>query len=209
MSGFVSVTNVFGSGNSMCAQSGQSIQCWGSNIDGEVGTGVFTAHWSPYAVPGTYVSAYGGGDAVCANTTFGTVNCWGGGGSRFGLSGSSNGLYVPTAAPEWIGASSMYILDGDACGIFSDGSMRCAGSNSSGELGTGTTGGSTATPAAIPGLSNVTSMSGAEFSLLVGLGHEYVCAVSNGAAYCWGDNVAGELGNGTTTASYVPTPVIF
>lgn len=40
------------------------------------------------------------------------------------------------------------------------------------------------------------------------VGHGHTCAVSNeGRAYCWGYNVNGQLGEGTTTSRLTPTPV--
>ncbi len=41
----------------------------------------------------------------------------------------------------------------------------------------------------------------------ISAGSVHTCAVANGAAFCWGDNSAGELGNGTKTNSNVPVPV--
>ena len=36
----------------------------------------------------------------------------------------------------------------------------------------------------------------------------YTCGVTvDGRAYCWGDNRAGQLGNGTRTLSFTPVPV--
>ena len=40
-------------------------------------------------------------------------------------------------------------------------------------------------------------------------GDLHSCAVKqNGATDCWGDNLGGELGDGTTTARLTPTPVV-
>src|SRR5204863_1132362 len=41
-----------------------------------------------------------------------------------------------------------------------------------------------------------------------GRGCTYTCGIrSSGAAYCWGLNTYGQLGNGTTTNSATPMPV--
>src|SRR5690606_1462446 len=41
----------------------------------------------------------------------------------------------------------------------------------------------------------------------ISVGDQYSCAVANGAAYCWGQNTSGSLGNNSTTTSYVPVAV--
>ncbi|MGH2348555.1 MAG: hypothetical protein ACRDFT_03695, partial [bacterium] len=39
--------------------------------------------------------------------------------------------------------------------------------------------------------------------------HVPTCAIAtDGVAYCWGSNQYGQLGNGTTTPSVEPTPVV-
>jgi alpha-tubulin suppressor-like RCC1 family protein len=43
----------------------------------------------------------------------------------------------------------------------------------------------------------------------VDVGDSHTCGVAaGGIAYCWGDNFAGQLGNGTTTQSNVPVKVL-
>ena len=39
-------------------------------------------------------------------------------------------------------------------------------------------------------------------------GGEHACAIESGAAYCWGENYSGELGDGNNTNSSVPVAVV-
>ena len=46
------------------------------------------------------------------------------------------------------------------------------------------------------------------YSTVLSAGEDHTCMLkSNGAAYCWGDNSVGQLGNGTTEASMTPVKV--
>jgi hypothetical protein len=72
------------------------------------------------------------------------------------------------------------------CGVVSDGTVRCWGSNSLAELGDGTTI-DRHVPTIVPGLTNVLAVAAAE-------GH--TCALrSGGEVFCWGDNKFGQVGN--------------
>lgn len=84
------------------------------------------------------------------------------------------------------------------CSI-SAGNVKCWGDNSLGQLGTGDTNMRT-TPTNVTGLP-VNSVE----SLAVGTGS--VCAISQGAVYCWGNNANGQLGNGTNVNHLTPKKV--
>jgi alpha-tubulin suppressor-like RCC1 family protein len=86
------------------------------------------------------------------------------------------------------------------CLVMGDGKVRCFGANGSGQLGNGTTGGSSPLVA--------TEATGVADAVSVAVGDEHSCALHvDGTVSCWGSNTYGQLGNGTTTASATPVPV--
>jgi alpha-tubulin suppressor-like RCC1 family protein len=94
-----------------------------------------------------------------------------------------------------------------ACGLTTAGGAYCWGDNYDGELGIGSTTGPqqcsgppcSMTPVEVSGSLSFTSLS---------VGYTHTCGLTgSGAAYCWGFNGDGELGNGSTTNSAVPVAV--
>jgi alpha-tubulin suppressor-like RCC1 family protein len=111
--------------------------------------------------------------------------------SAFGVSAPAEAAPLPS--PVQVVAGRFF-----SCARMSDGTVRCWGDNSTGELGDGTTK-TRQTPVTVLGLTNVTSLS-------AGLWH--TCAiVSSGDLYCWGANTFGQLGDGTRTDRLVPVKV--
>jgi hypothetical protein len=126
--------------------------CWGYNSDGELGNGSGNPAVTntPSQVVGitSAVSLATGVDSYhsCAKLADGTAWCWG----RNGYSGYDGPTFdtSPGAAPEEPVPIHAAALDpatritlgfASTCALFPDGSVRCAGTNSSGECGTGTT----------------------------------------------------------------------
>lgn len=88
------------------------------------------------------------------------------------------------------------------CVMLGDGTVQCFGKNDRGQLGKSPASTACSTAAnAVTGLSGVTQLAAAG---------NYNCALlSNGTVKCWGENIFGQLGNGTGLPgpTAVPTPV--
>jgi len=88
--------------------------------------------------------------------------------------------------------------DRHTCAVAS-GQAYCWGSNSTGQLGDGST-----NLRSTPVLVDTSTMSGTVSYIATGIAH--TCAVASGQAYCWGVASSGQLGNGQTVG-YRNTPV--
>lgn len=205
-----------------------TIKCWGGNEYGELGIGTSTApntctsgtigsvpcYKSPVQVTGitnaTSVSTQrggGGGSFTCATLSGGAVKCWGA--NYFGQLGNGTNTgpeaclgsacsTSPVSVSGITNAASVSTGWHHACALLSDGTIKCWGSNSAGQLGNGTSSDST-TPVSVSGITNASKISA---------GQDSTCAVlTDGSVKCWGYNTTGQLGNGTTSNSSTPTLV--
>jgi alpha-tubulin suppressor-like RCC1 family protein len=180
---------------------GGGVKCWGAN-SGQLGDGTWMDSSTPVGVSGlgSGVAAISAGyDHTCALTTGGGVKCWG---VNYGELG--DGTYFDSNIPvDVIGlGSGVAAISGGThhtCALTTAGSALCWGANFYGEIGDGTT-----TPRATPvGVSSLGSDVAA-----ISSGGYHTCAIKTGGAIkCWGRNIAGELGNGTTTDSSTPVSV--
>ena len=194
-------------GNSFaCALlSGGSVECWGYNYYGTLGNGTVANSLTPVSVAGlsnaTALSA--GSDFACALLSNGSVECWGYNKSgQLGNGSSSSMLATPPVAVTGLSNATALSAGSDfACALLSSGSVECWGYNGSGQLGNGTTSTSpNPTPVSVTGLSN---------AIAISAGSDFACALlSNGSVECWGDNVFGQLGDGTVVTSSIPVPVM-
>lgn len=113
------------------------------------------------------------------------------------LAAESNGFLSYTLGVEsW---SSIAVGMGfHTCGVVSDGTARCWGENSSGQVGDGTTVNRTS-PRIVSGLTGASTLAAGGF---------HSCALrTNGTVACWGDNTEGQFGTGSTASSNTPVTV--
>jgi alpha-tubulin suppressor-like RCC1 family protein len=194
--------------------------CWGANDVGQLGIGnaagpdqcaSLTAAPAracsrvPVAVAGglAFATVAAGDSSACGLTTFGAAQCWGYNG---GLLGSAVPVDGFSSSPVRVGATLSFTALAPgyryACGITSDGTAYCWGLGDNGVFGSGTTPHISAAPVQVAGGHAFRALSAA-----TGWGDHTCGLATDGAAYCWGANVEGELGNGSMNSSTVPEKV--
>src|SRR5687767_10499435 len=133
------------------------------------------------------------GDHTCLVRADGNVLCWGNNASgQIGDGTSGNIRNVPTAVPGITSAVAVAAGLNHTCVLLASGSVRCWGSNASGQLGVGSATPSSLVPVTVPNLTSVVSLAA---------GTSHTCArKSDGSVRCWGLNTFGRLGDGTTTS---------
>jgi alpha-tubulin suppressor-like RCC1 family protein len=214
--GLSSIQAIATSGDHACALlSSGSLYCWGDNGLGELGIGTsdFDPHPTPQLVPAlaNVTSIAVGSESTCA-VAYSWVSCWGA--NLSGELGLGYADEAPHPAPMWVSGTSgatsvsagvvdssgsmVSVISSHTCATMSDQTVKCWGSNWSGELGLGYTD-YDAHPYAV-------TVPGVTTALSVTTGSSHTCVVlASGGLQCWGSDGSGELGAGWATAA-VPSP---
>jgi alpha-tubulin suppressor-like RCC1 family protein len=195
-----------------------AIYCWGRNQEGELGIGTTSVSVStPTLISGhTYASITLGTYHTCGvegtaagNTGANYVDCWGSNtDGQFG-----NGTQTTTAQTSPTNTGLIYAIlsagNNYTCGINNPGvagNLYCWGEDGNGQLGNTYEGDTYDSPQYV----NVLTPDGGPAVLTsVSAGNITTCALDNaGNAYCWGDDVYGEVGNGATSSTPVTSPTL-
>jgi alpha-tubulin suppressor-like RCC1 family protein len=206
------VTSVSAGDAHTCAIASGQAFCWGSNNGGQLGNGTNVLASAPVAVDNSGVlagktvsSISSGGYFTCAIANSSAL-CWGSGEQGqlgIGVSANSNVPMSVLSTGPLQGKLFTQIDVGQyqACAIAS-GAAYCWGYNESGQLGNNTRARSNA-PVAV----TATGALAGKVVTSISAGGSLTCAIASGAAYCWGINESGGLGDGTRISSYVPVQV--
>ena len=192
--------------------------CWGNAYHGQVGDGTVGYRTVPTMVVGQIaasptptplplpnrLSALATGQGhTCGLTATGSAYCWGW--NAFGQVGDGT-RGSDRAKPVSVAGGLTFTAIGTGgfhtCGLTKAGAAYCWGSPSDGQLGEGTVNQASA------GQSSPVAVSGGRTFSSLALGRAHTCALTvTGEAWCWGDNTAGQLGDGSITDRSLPVAV--
>jgi len=195
--------SVAGGWQHTCALAGGTLRCWGRNHHGQLGDGTTADSRSPVDVATLRLVA----DVAaldthsCALLEIGEVHCWGANASGQLGDGSTEERHEPVATDGLGSAVRVGVGSSFSCALLATGAVSCWGTNSVGQLGTSFVSGSSSSPVSVHGID-------AAVGLTVSSAHGCVVEEPDGTVSCWGWNVEGQLGNGTTTDATEPTRVL-
>jgi len=196
-----------------------TLKCWGSNADGELGLGDTLARGDSVGEMGdalsvvdlgagkTVKSVSAGGFHTCAVLNDDSVRCWGYGG--FGGLGLGDVDSRGDAANEMganlpavdLGAAktakSLALGFYHSCAVLNDASVKCWGNNTDGQLGQGDVAHRGDEPGEMGDTLLSVDLGAAKTAKSIASGFYHVCAILNDdTAKCWGYNGFGALGQG-------------
>jgi alpha-tubulin suppressor-like RCC1 family protein len=179
------------------------VRCWGSNTFGALGNGTTTDSTSPVdakALSGQVTAIAANGSDSCALLSTGGVGCWGINDAGQLGNGTTTGSSTPVGVSGLpIGVIAIDVGGRHVCALVTGGVVKCWGTGQSGQLGNGKSKDSPV-PVDVVGLTGISAIAAG--------GNYQTCALTNGGGVkCWGYNVWGQVGDGTTDSRSPPVDV--
>ncbi len=193
-------------------QNGEA-RCTGHGGEAQLGDGTRLNSSTPLPVLNLTQAAVvtTGGFHSCAVLLDHTVQCWGN--NEFGQIGDGSTTLAMQPVPVSGISTAVAVAAGyhHTCALLQDGTVQCWGDNTYGQLGNGmpippnTPRGSASTahssiPVAVVGITNAVAVAASD-------GYHSCAVLQDGTVRCWGDNVSGQLGDGTRNNSSTPVTV--
>lgn len=178
---------------------------WGNNNCGQLGTNNITSRSSPGTVAGggtTWSNVGTGTDFSAGVKTDGTLWTWGASGFGVGGGGTINRSSPGTTSGGGTNWSAVQAGHCQMIGLKTDGTLWTWGYNQQGGLGIGYSGFGTQR------ISPVTTAGGGTTWCAIGNGSRSNAGIkTDGTLWTWGENLCGQLGEGTTTSRNSPGTV--
>ena len=171
------------------------IYCWGAGGQ------------RPWVIAGGrhYTAVVAGGGHACGLTADGAAWCWGANSHGQVGDGSYNtAARQPVAVNGRLSFTALDAGEQHTCGVAKDHKTYCWGSNVDGQLGTGED-----RPDSRARENKPKPVVGGVAFAAISAGLSHTCALNpQGAAYCWGRNLRGQLGDSSTRYSGKPVAVV-
>lgn len=199
-----------GTAHSLALKANGSLYAWGDNDFGEMGTGTFVSSSTPVLVgqeAPAWVSVELGGQHALARRADGSLWTWGDNSS--GQSSLDPAVTNRLANPvRVVTADNWSVLSGGfihSAAIQADGTLWTWGSNGFGQLGDNST-----IDRYLPQQVTLTApVSAANDWFAVSAGDAHTLAIkTDGSLWAWGDNFAGQLGDGSTAPQILPIRIV-
>lgn len=217
-----------------CALVTYNVYCWGFNAYGQLGDGRYLGppadiednnpsvdslvpvkvHKAAGVMAGKQiVKIFAAQHHSCALSDDGLMYCWGF--NNVGQLGTGNTTDSPVPVQVGGALAGKVITDiggtnSASCAI-AESKIYCWGTNANGVSGMNTSSGTTLTPTLVYAANTSTTLPTSYTATALstsGSRSKTMCAIVNGKAYCWGQNAAGSVGDGTTTQRLRPTKVL-
>ena len=180
-----------------------TIRCWGANWHGQVGDGTNVERDIPVGVLGLSEKAIAiatGKYHTCAILESGALRCWGYNKSGQLGEGPEDDEWLPVKVSGLsANVAAISLGENHSCALLQNNQVMCWGNNEQGQVGIGNTE-TQYIPIFVPGM--------ASNAKAIITGQRYSCAFAiTGGIYCWGENWAGQLGDGTQANRLTPIAV--